>query len=99
MERWLKQKVPIIFAALKQQDRYSGADVCFEFWTSSTFDDDATALLQQAAERTKRYRIGWKDGADIRLYSQGLTSPGLRKIFDEHYFKDALSAELTSAST
>jgi hypothetical protein len=31
--------------------------------------------------------IGWKSGIDICKYAEGLKSPGLRKIIDDHYFK------------
>ena len=90
VEKWLTHKVPTIYAALKSQDRYSSTKFAFEFWTASTFDTDAEAFLQNAKETIRRYRIGWKSGTDIRKYAEGLTSPGLRKIFDDHYFRDVL---------
>ena len=91
VEKWLTHKVPTIYAALKGQDRYSSSKFAFEFWTASIFDSDAEAFLQNAMEKTRRYRIGWKNGTDIRKYAEGLKSPGLRKILDDHYFKDVLA--------
>jgi len=90
VEKWLTQKVPTIYAALKGQDRYSNSDFTFEFWTASSFDSDAEEFLKKAKRSTRRYRISWKTGVEIRKYAAGITAPGLRRIIDEHYFKDIL---------
>lgn len=91
VEKWLTQKVPTIHAALKGQDRYSSAEFAFEFWTASSFEPDAENFLQEAKRSTRRYRIGWKNGTDIREYAKGIKAPGLRKIIEDHYFKDILA--------
>jgi NADH:ubiquinone oxidoreductase subunit 3 (subunit A) len=91
VEKWLTQKVPTIHAALKGQDRYSSAEFAFEFWTASSFEPGAENLLQEAKRFTRRYRIGWKNGVDIRKYAESIKAPGLRKIIDDHYFKDILA--------
>ena len=91
VEKWLTQKVPTIHAALKVQDRYSSTEFAFEFWTASSFEPDAEDFLLQAKRSTRRYHIGWKNGLDIRKYAEGIKAPGLRKIIDDHYFKDILA--------
>lgn len=91
VEKWLTQKVPTIHAALKGQDRYSSAEFAFEFWTASSFEPDAENFLQEAKKSIRRYRIGWKNGIDIRTYAENIKAPGLRKIIDDHYFKDILA--------
>jgi hypothetical protein len=91
VEKWLTQKVPTIYAALKGQDRYSSADFTFEFWTASNFEPDAEHFLKSARRSIRRYKVSWKDGVEIRKYAAGIKAPGLRRIIDEHYFKDVLA--------
>jgi hypothetical protein len=76
---------------LKGQDRYSNAEFAFEFWTASSFEPDAENFLQEAKRSTRRYRVGWKNGIDIRKYAEDIKAPGLRKVIDDHYFKDILA--------
>ena len=99
VEKWLTQKVPTIHAALKGQDRYSSAEFAFEFWTASSFEPDAEDFLLKAKQSTRRYRIGWKNGVDIRKYAEGIKAPGLRKIIDDHYFKDILAHPVPEESS
>lgn len=94
VEKWLNQKVPTIHGALKGLDRYSNAEFAFEFWTASSFEPDAEAFLQKAKQSTSRYQIGWKSGIGIRKYAEGLKASGLRKIIDDHYFRDILAHPL-----
>lgn len=94
VEKWLTQKVPVIHAALKGQDRYSTSELAFEFWTASSFEPDAEEFLRQAKQSTRRYRIDWKNGVEIRKYAERIKAPGLRKIIDDNYFKDVLAHPL-----
>jgi hypothetical protein len=50
------------------------------------FSADALHLLTEAAGKTKKYKITWKDGKAVRKFAQRLVAPGIRKILDEHYF-------------
>jgi hypothetical protein len=91
IEKWLKDKVPVIRTAHQQQPRFDGSAIRFEFWTCGTFDQDALALLEETQRRTRKFEIAWKDGTAIREYAKGMKAKGIRKILNEHYFSHPLA--------
>lgn len=91
IDEWLSKRVPTINAAHRQEQRFDGSDLQFEFWTCGSFDADATARLQTAKSRTHKYEIDWKDGAAVREYVKAIKAHGIRKILNEHYFEHPLT--------
>jgi hypothetical protein len=88
---WLERRIPTIRAAMDQEARFGGCRFAFEFWTSAAFSEAAIALLNDAKARTRKYKIGWRDGAGVKEYAREAASPGIRKILDEHYFAHPLA--------
>jgi hypothetical protein len=86
IDQWLSKKIPIIVSAHRQQQRFDGGRLRFEFWTCGSYEPAALSLLKEAKEKTKKYDIEWRDGAAINEYSKNLAAPGIRKILSEHYF-------------
>ncbi|GEP60425.1 hypothetical protein RSO01_75910 [Reyranella soli] len=91
IDSWLKKKVPVIDRAHRQQPRFDGMPLTFEFWTCGTFDDDALQLLKETSERVQKYNLAWRDGTAVREYAKELKAAGIRKILDEHYFNHVLA--------
>ena len=81
IDTWLREKLPVIDRAHRQQPRFDGTALGFEFWTTGTFDPEALALLQGAKRTIRRYKIDWKDGSAVRDYATRLRAGGIRKIF------------------
>jgi hypothetical protein len=92
IEKWGKEKVPTIYRALKREDRFSNASFVFEFWTCGGFDSESLEYLEYAKSSTKKYEIGWKTGKDVQDYTQGLSTSGVKKILNEHYFNHPISS-------
>jgi len=92
VEKWLTEKVPTIYSALKQEERFSNSKFVFEFWTCGSFDAETLEYLRTARSVTRKYGISWKDGKVIQQYAQDLSSPGIKKILNEHYFNHPISA-------
>lgn len=99
IELWLKEKVPVIYKAHRQEERFDGTTINFEFWTCGVFDAKATALLEAARDKTRKYQIGWKDGAAVRTYAKGMKAKGLRKALNDHFFAHPLSKVLPAPSS
>ena len=87
VEKWVEEKVPTIFNALRREQRFADSQIRFEFWTCGGFAPDATDLLEGAQSSLRRYSIDWKDGKAIQEYAGSLSAPGVKKILDEHYLK------------
>jgi hypothetical protein len=92
MEKWLTEKIPTIYSAMKQEDRFSSSSFTFEFWTCGTFDEEALEYLENKKSRIQKYSIDFKNGTEVQLYTQNLSSSGIKKILDEHYFNHPISA-------
>jgi hypothetical protein len=91
IKEWLEERIPVIYSALKAEERFSATNFIFEFWTCGTFDNEALALLEGAQANIYRYRVAWKNGKDIQNYASGLAAPGIRKILNEHYFNHPIN--------
>jgi len=91
VEAWLTKRVPGIFDATKAESRFSSSSVHFEFWTSGGFTKEAIEVLEAASGKTKRYKIGWKDGKAIRDEMSKLASSGLATMFDQHFLKHPIA--------
>lgn len=88
---WLGKKVSMIYKAARQEHRFDGCSVRFEFWTCGVFESEAVEILRQAQRKTMKYQIAWKDGPAIREYASGIKAPGVVKILNEHYFRHPLA--------
>jgi hypothetical protein len=88
---WLRRRVPRIVGYHRNEDRFRGSDMTFEFWTCGTFSAEALGMLSEAAAKTKKYKIAWKDGQAVRKFVQRIAAPGIGKILDEHYFNHPLA--------
>ena len=95
VEEWLTKKVPVMHGALRGEERFQGCRFHFSFWTTGIFAPDALTFLKDAAERTKRYSVEWKDGVAVKKYASKLTRSSVPKILDEHFFRHPL-AEMTA---
>jgi hypothetical protein len=97
IDKWLSEKLPVIDRAHRQQERFDGTALRFEFWTTGTFEPEALALLEDAKRKIRRYEVAWKDGSAVRDYAKGLKAAGIRKILNEHYFSHPI-ARLSAAA-
>jgi len=91
IEKWVKEKVPTIYRALKREDRFSNSSFIFEFWTCGGFDTESMGYLKNVKASINKYEIGWKTGKDVQDYTQGMAASSLRKILSEHYFQHPIA--------
>jgi hypothetical protein len=97
IEDWLTKRVSTIYKAARQERRFDGCSMRFEFWTCGTFDADASKLLREAQQNIRKYQVAWRDGDSIRQYAGGIKESGIVKILNEHYFNHPL-ADLSAVS-
>ncbi len=91
IETWLTEKVPRMHRWVQWQDRFQGVAFHAEFWTTGTFSPEALARLESAREATQRYRIGWKDGAEVRRYATRLRPTSVLDMLDKHFFNHPIA--------
>ncbi|MCJ2032710.1 hypothetical protein [Methylobacterium sp. J-068] len=91
VEKWAKEKVPAIYGYMKSHGTFKDYKASFNFWTTSSFNDDAAEFLVNYAKRTKKYSIGFKDGKAVRQYAAEASSKSIIEILDQHYLAEPLT--------
>jgi hypothetical protein len=95
---WLMETVPRIRRWLLGEERFRRCSVEFSYWTTGHFEDAALTMLQEASEATRKYKITWRTGKEVREYAKLVGSPHILKILDEHYTAHPLTVQVTRAS-
>lgn len=91
IEKWLKERIPIIRRALMTETRFRQSRMVFEYWTTGVFSEAALNVLKQAKSNINRYGIAWKDGAEIAAYARHINAKSMTDVLTEHYLKHPLS--------
>lgn len=87
IEHWLTDRVPGVYGAMRQEQRFQGMNFHFEFWTSGGFTPEALGRLEKARAQTKRYSISCKAAAEVRAEVAKLTRSGVAEMLDQHFFQ------------
>ncbi len=84
IQTWFK-KIGIIYKSLKEQPFFEHRAIIFEYWTSGTFSSEAKEYLKTRQEKIKKYKIDWKDGAQIINYAKSKRLTSMVDTLNEHY--------------
>lgn len=90
-EKWYTDRIPLIERILRQDPHYQDRHLNFELWTNGTFHPKALAWLKKQNKTFKQYSVNWKEGAELKAYAQKCKNKAIRKMLNEHYFKNPLS--------
>ena len=90
VQRWYSNRVPVINEAIRPHEiNYVDRKIEFELWTNGTFHPAAIKWLEQQQTQFDKHTVAWRDGADIKQYSQhDKVSPHTRGILKDYYFKN-----------
>ena len=91
IEKWLAEKVPLIHRVLRRESRFRETSLHFEFWTCGSFSEEALMRLENAAAHTRKYTLGWKDGAAVRAYAARVRPKAVAEMLDQHFFAHPLA--------
>jgi hypothetical protein len=87
---WIR-RIPIFKKHIRSQQSLANNDLRFEFWTSGDIDDDALEKLKYEKARRTRDSIDWKDGIQVREFSQKNRDGAVTKAINEHFFRHPLA--------
>jgi hypothetical protein len=91
VEKWVEKRIPVIHKWLLSQPRFSTSPYSFEFWTTSEFSSDANKYLKKVSQKTKKYKIVWKNGKEVLEYLKAIKAKPLVQTLNEHYLKHPFS--------
>lgn len=85
VDYWLIEQVPVFHEYCLSHPDWKNKKLIFEFWTSSTFSDEALARLEEAKKATKRYTINFKNNKDLFLFIADSNNQALLKTYKDHF--------------
>lgn len=98
VKRWYSDRVPLIQKIKNTGYKEVERPFHYEIWTNGIFADSALKWLKQQPKQCDGYTIDWKDGAALKLYADKAKNASLRKMLNEHYFKNPLTTVMDSTS-
>lgn len=97
VKRWYSDRVQLIYRTLKDSYRLEGREFVFELWSNGGLHNQASSWLEAQKPKSKKYKVGWKDGPALKTYSNKATSSAIRQALKDHYFTHAYSKVRTSS--
>lgn len=91
VKKWYADRVPLIAEALFTKTAYKGRKLHFEIWTNGVFHESALNWLNGQKKKMESYSVDWKDGSGIKLFAEQSKNKAIRKILNDHYFKNPMT--------
>ncbi len=91
VEKWYEKKVPRIVEILRSQSYYAERELRIEMWTNGKFHPSALSWLEGKPKEFDGYSIGWKEGAEVKAYCNGVKDKTIQNILRQHYFNHPLT--------
>jgi len=82
--------VPLIYSILSTGGTYTEKPSRFELWSNGQFSASGLSWLKKQKTDFDGYAIGWKDGTELKAYTDKAKNKSLRDMLNEHYFPSAL---------
>ena len=96
VKEWARFVDQTQYVSRKQTQQLDGgrdARLCFEFWTTGQFADDALKQLENEKKSRNNILINWRDGTSIRNYAKKAVRRTILDILDLHYFNRRISED------
>jgi hypothetical protein len=91
VQKWRTDRVPVMYAALRGEERFAAQPLRFELWTNAPIHPEALSWLEKNAQSQPDFELGWRDGAAVRTYAGRAKSAAIAKILNEHFYQKPLS--------
>ena len=90
VDNWLK-RLPMFRNYINAQDRFTGAKVSFELWSTGTFSDESIKKLKREKKKRIKNPIDWKDGNAILALAKNMREQGIVQALNNHFIKHPLN--------
>lgn len=85
VERWLKDRVPLIRAAAGANPFWRKCRFEFEFWTTGRLTPSACAMLDAEAAKTNKFGLGLVDRDELERRVSATNNSALKRTLNEHF--------------
>lgn len=91
VERWLKERIPIIRKAAKSHPGWRRCSQQFEFWTTGQLSSQAVDMIRTASARVRKYTIALVDRDELSQRVLSTNSTAIKSTFNDHFRDHPLS--------
>ena len=85
VERWLKDRIPLIRAAASDNTFWRKSRFEFEFWTTGRLTPGARAMLEVEAAKTKKFGLHLVDRDELERRVVATNNTALKRTLNEHF--------------
>jgi len=96
IKKWYGDRVPLIYSILSNGGTYTKKPFHFELWTNGQFSNSGRAWLEKQKTVLDGYTVAWKEGEQLKAYSDNAKNKSLKNMLNEHYFRSALKKATTA---
>ena len=90
IKKWYEDRVPLIHSILSCGGAYTDKSFHFELWSNGEFTASGLSWLEKQNTDCAGYTVGWKEGKELKVYSDQVSNKSLKGILNDYYFKSAL---------
>jgi len=92
VERWLRDRVPIMRKAADANTYWRNCRLVFEFWTTGVLSEHARGLLADEAVRVRKYGLRLVEGDEVAQLVSATNNTALKNTFRQHFQDHPLNA-------
>lgn len=85
IDNWLTKQIPIFRAFALGHTDWKNLKLCFEFWTTGLFSEEAEDRLRKAISEVRMYNIVFKDMNDLSQEIKSTNNKALIKTYRDHF--------------
>lgn len=85
VERWLKDRIPVIRNAAKSHREWRDCAQRFEFWTTAELSERARQMIANEVHRVRAYEIILVDREELCTRVEQTKNAAIKKTFNEHF--------------
>lgn len=93
VNKWLTDRVPLIYAAARKHSVWKDLEIRFEFWTTGQLSPKGVAMINQAATtiRPTKYTVGYRDADSLHALAKGTNNTGLVRTLEQNFLKHPMA--------
>jgi hypothetical protein len=87
IEKWAGEKIPAFYEWIKRIEVYKEKDIFFEYWSTGGFTDDALERLNYLKNTSKRYKVEYFVGNDVKEKAIEMKNKKLKEVVNDFFLK------------
>jgi hypothetical protein len=95
---WLEQRVPQVYQAARKHSEWKNLEIHFEFWTTGKLSPAATAAVEEARGRIRKYTVTFRDASAVRDLAKETRDASLIKTLEQHFLAHPMATAEADAA-